>query len=64
MHSRAPPAALEPRSFVEQTVDTLEQGAHVVEKGVQAAATLHGLYTLGRGIYMGARALVPLMAML
>jgi hypothetical protein len=59
-----PPAALEPRSFVEQTVDALEQGAHVVEKGIQTAATLHTLYTIGRGIYTGSRALAPLLAVL
>jgi hypothetical protein len=67
MHSRTPPTvALAPRSssFVENTVDALEQGAHVVEKGMQTAATLHGLYTLGRGIYMGTRALAPLLAVL
>jgi hypothetical protein len=62
MHSRA--VVPEPRSFVENTVNALESGAHVVEKGVQAAATLHGLYTLGRGIYTATRALAPLMAVL
>jgi hypothetical protein len=70
MHSRTPPvsrpSALAPRSrsFVEQAVDSLEQGAHVVEKGMQTAATLHTLWTVGRGLYTGARALAPLMAVL
>jgi hypothetical protein len=69
MHSRTPPnrpSGLEPRSrsFVEQAVDSLEQGAHVVEKGMQTAATLHTLWTVGRGLYTGARALAPLMAVL
>jgi hypothetical protein len=65
MHSRAPPAVRAPvRSFAEQAVDSLEQGAHVVEKGLQTAATLHTLWTVGRGIYTGARVLAPLMAVL
>jgi hypothetical protein len=68
-NSRTPanrPSGLEPRSrsFVEQAVDSLEQGAHVVEKGMQTAATLHTLWTVGRGLYTGARALAPLMAVL
>jgi hypothetical protein len=67
MHSRAPPsrtpAALAP-SFANQAFETLEQGAHAVEKGMQTAATLHTLWTVGRGLYTGARALAPLMAVL
>ena len=68
MHSRAPPAvrrsAPAPPSFADQAFDSLEQGAHVVEKGLQTAATLHTLWTVGRGLYTGARALAPLMAVL
>ena len=64
MHSRAPPAVRAPRSFAEQAVESLEQGAHVVEKGIQTAATLQTLWTVGRGLYTGARALAPLMAVL
>jgi hypothetical protein len=57
MHSRIP----EPRrpSFAEKTVETLEQGAHVVEKGVQVASALHTMYTVGRGIYTTGRVLAP-----
>jgi hypothetical protein len=70
MHSRAPPAvrrsvpAPPSRSFTDQAFETLEQGAHAVEKGMQTAATLHTLWTVGRGIYTGARVLAPLMAVL
>ena len=60
MHSKQP----EPPRATTPLLDALEQGAHVVEKGVQAATTLHSLYTLGRGIYMGSRALAPLLAVL
>jgi hypothetical protein len=69
MHSRAPPAvsrtpAAPAPSFAEQAVNSLEQGAHVVEKGLQTAATLHTLWTVGRGLYTGARAIAPLLAVL
>jgi hypothetical protein len=65
MHSRVPMRRPAPSpSFAEQAVDSLEQGAHIVEKGLQTAATLHTLYTVGRGLYTGARALAPLMAVL